>query len=170
MIKAPQRAELGAANFHYLTAITKAQIDGLIGAGVLHMHRFEETSAEVEGKEGERYGMRPNPARAQELAASARQTSDASNGGAARKNFLGRPAERTAGRIDSDTAKAMYCHVYLIEHAVSLANDGHAVVLGPTADEAGDGLLFPLSARKPPCGSRPAPEFQTDPLPAVRCR
>ncbi len=74
MIKAPQRAELGAANFHYLTAITKAQIDGLIGAGVLHMHRFEETSAEVEGKEGERYGMRPNPARAQELAASARQT------------------------------------------------------------------------------------------------
>ena len=55
MIKAPQRAELGAANFHYLTAITKAQIDGLIGAGVLHMHRFEETLAEVEGKDGERY-------------------------------------------------------------------------------------------------------------------
>jgi transposase len=25
MIKAPQRAELGAANFHYITAITKAQ-------------------------------------------------------------------------------------------------------------------------------------------------
>jgi len=55
----------------------------------------------------------------------------------------------------------------LIEHAVSLANDGHAVALGPSADEAGDGLLFPPSARKQPCGSRPAPEIQTDPLPAV---
>jgi len=84
MIKAPQRAELGAANFHYLTAITKAQIDGLIGAGVLHRHRFEETLAEVEGKDGERYVVRPDLARAKELAASAQQTSDASNGGAAR--------------------------------------------------------------------------------------
>jgi hypothetical protein len=71
MIKAPQRAELGAANFHYITAITKAQIDGLIGEGVLlHMDLFEETLAEVEGKDGKRYVVRRNPARAKELAAS----------------------------------------------------------------------------------------------------
>ena len=70
MIKAPQRAELGAANFHYITAITKAQIDGLIGAGVLQMDLFEKTLAEVEGKDGERYVVRRNPARAKELAAS----------------------------------------------------------------------------------------------------
>src|ERR1700688_3808853 len=70
MIKAPQRAELGAADFHYITAITKAQIDGLIAAGVLQMDLFEETLAEVEGKDGERYVLRRNPARAEELAAS----------------------------------------------------------------------------------------------------
>ena len=70
MIKAPQRAELGAADFHYITAITKAQIDGLIAAGVLQMDLFEETLAEVEGKDGERYVLRRNPARAKELAAS----------------------------------------------------------------------------------------------------
>src|SRR5271167_1082312 len=70
MIKAPQRAELGAATFHYITAITKAQIDGLIGAGVLHVDLFEETLAEVEGKDGERYVLRRNPARAKQLAAS----------------------------------------------------------------------------------------------------
>src|SRR5271169_731055 len=51
MIKAPQRAELGAADFHYITAITKAQIDGLIAAGVLQMDLFEQTLAEVEGKD-----------------------------------------------------------------------------------------------------------------------
>ena len=70
MIKAPQRAELGAAGFHYITAITKAQIDALITAGVLQMDLFEETLAEVEGLDGERYVLRRNPARAAELAAS----------------------------------------------------------------------------------------------------
>jgi transposase len=70
MIKAPQRAELRAADFHYITAITKAQIDGLIAAGVLQMELFEETLAEVEGQDGERYVLRRNPARAKELAAS----------------------------------------------------------------------------------------------------
>ena len=70
MIKAPQRAELGAADFHYITAITKAQIDTLIAVGVLQMDLFEETLAEVESEEGERYVLRRNPARAAELAAS----------------------------------------------------------------------------------------------------
>ena len=70
MIKAPQRAEIGAAGFHYITAITKAQIDALIAAGVLQMDLFEETLAEVEGRDGERYVLRRNPARAEELAAS----------------------------------------------------------------------------------------------------
>jgi transposase len=70
MIKAPQRAALGAADFHYITAITKAQIDALIGAGVLQMDLFEETLAEVEGEDGERYVLRRNPGRAAELAAS----------------------------------------------------------------------------------------------------
>jgi hypothetical protein len=70
MIKAPQRAEIGAAGFHYITAITKAQIDTLIAAGVLQMDLFEETLAEVESPAGERYVLRRNPARAEELAAS----------------------------------------------------------------------------------------------------
>ena len=62
-------AEIGAAGFPYITAITKAQIDALIAAGVLQMDLFEETLAEVEGLDGERYVLRRNPARAEELAA-----------------------------------------------------------------------------------------------------
>ena len=49
MIKAPQRAALGATDFHFITAITKAQIDGLIAAGVLQVDLFE-TLAEVDGR------------------------------------------------------------------------------------------------------------------------
>lgn len=70
MIKAPQRDALEAADFHYITAITKAQIETLIKAGVLQLDMFEETLAEVHGREGERYVLRRNPARAQELMAS----------------------------------------------------------------------------------------------------
>src|SRR5580700_7494866 len=72
MIKTPQRAELDAADLHYITAITKAQIDALIAAGVLQMDLFEEALVEVEGEDGERYVLRRNPARAAELAASRR--------------------------------------------------------------------------------------------------
>ena len=64
------RADIAAAGFHYITAITKAQIDGLIAAGVLQMDLFEDMLAEVEGPGGERYVLRRNPARAEELAAS----------------------------------------------------------------------------------------------------
>jgi hypothetical protein len=69
MIKAPQRAAIGAVGFHYITAITKAQIDALIAAGVVQMDLFEEALAEVEGLDDERYVLRRNPARAEELAA-----------------------------------------------------------------------------------------------------
>ena len=67
------RRKSRAAGFHYITAITKAQIDALIAAGVLQMDLFEETLAEVEGLDGERYVLRRNPARAEELAASRRR-------------------------------------------------------------------------------------------------
>ena len=72
MIEGPQIAELKHAGFHYITAITKAQIDGLVKAGVVQMDLFDAELAEVEGLHGERYVLRRNPARAEELAASRR--------------------------------------------------------------------------------------------------
>jgi hypothetical protein len=70
MIKGPQMAELGAAGFHYITAITRAQIDALLAAGVVQMELFDATLAEVDGPAGERYILRRNPVRAAELVAS----------------------------------------------------------------------------------------------------
>jgi transposase len=70
MIKSAQRQEIGQAGFHYITAITKAQIETLLSAGVLQMDLFDSELAEVDGPDGERYVLRRNPARAAELAAS----------------------------------------------------------------------------------------------------
>ena len=108
MIKAPQRAELGAAGFHHITAITKAQINALIAAGVLQMDLFEETLAEVEGADGERYVLRRNPARAEELAASRRDKLRALQTAAEAANayLMEHPRARIKTQLDRLKAKS----------------------------------------------------------------
>ena len=70
MIKGPQIKELAAAGFHYITAITKAQIQTLLRRGVFQLELFEEELAEICADSGERYVLRRNPVRAAEIAAS----------------------------------------------------------------------------------------------------
>jgi len=71
MIKAPQIERLQQEKeheFHYITAITKPQIEALLKQGVIQMALFDETLAEVQ--EGDvRYVLRRNPTRAAEMAA-----------------------------------------------------------------------------------------------------
>ena len=52
--------------FHYITAITKPQIETLLKANVLQMDLFDEALCEVE-HEGVRYVLRRNPVRREEL-------------------------------------------------------------------------------------------------------
>ena len=68
MIKSGQVKDLSAAGFHYITAITKPQIETLLAAGVLQMELFAAQICEVQ-QEGVRYVLRRNPLRAQQLAA-----------------------------------------------------------------------------------------------------
>ena len=71
MIKGPQIQQLQAEQdheFHYITAITKTQVEALLKRGVIQMSLFDETVAEV--LEGDvRYVMRRNPERAKEIVA-----------------------------------------------------------------------------------------------------
>ncbi len=68
MIKSGQIEELSQAGFHYITAITKPQIETLLSSGVLQMALFDDSLCEVE-QEGVRYVLRRNPVRAAETAA-----------------------------------------------------------------------------------------------------
>lgn len=70
MIKAPQINALGEKQFHYITAITKPQIETLLAQGTFQMTLFDEPLAEITTPEGGRYILRRNPLRAQEIAAS----------------------------------------------------------------------------------------------------
>jgi len=66
MIKSPQIEELGMYGFHYITAITKPQIETLLKAGMIQMGLFDRQCAEVEA-DSIRYVLRRNPLRAQEI-------------------------------------------------------------------------------------------------------
>ena len=70
MIKGPQIEALKgykAHEFHYITAITKPQIEKLLEAGALQMELFDQAVAEVQMSDGLRYVLRRNPTRAKEI-------------------------------------------------------------------------------------------------------
>jgi len=66
MIKTAQISDLSAENYHYITALTKAQIETLLKNNVVQMHLFDETVCEVQCKDI-RYIYRRNPIRVQEI-------------------------------------------------------------------------------------------------------
>lgn len=68
MIKAPQIAELNQQGFHYITAITKPQIESLLKTKTLQMELFDQALAEV-SEPDLRYVLRRNPIRAGEMQA-----------------------------------------------------------------------------------------------------
>lgn len=66
MIKSAQIETLNAQDFHYITAITKPQIEGLINEDVIQLSLFDEQMVEV-NDEGIRYVLRRNPVRKAEI-------------------------------------------------------------------------------------------------------
>jgi transposase len=70
MIKGPQVKELGQENFHYITAISKPQIESLLKDNVFQMELFDHVLSEVtSASEQVRYILRRNPQRASEMQA-----------------------------------------------------------------------------------------------------
>ena len=69
MIKSQQVEDLTKHGFHYITAITKPQIEKLLRTGTLQMDLFDQEIAEVLADEGIRYVLKRNPVRAQEVQA-----------------------------------------------------------------------------------------------------
>src|ERR687885_2986524 len=67
MIKGQQVEDLAQHGFHYITAITKPQIEKLLRTGTLQLDLFDQELAEVLAEEGIRYVLRRNPVRAQEV-------------------------------------------------------------------------------------------------------
>jgi hypothetical protein len=97
MLRGPQIGELREAGIHHITAITKPQIESLLARGVLQLELFENQLAEVlvpAGADGpdsppERYILRRNPVRRQEMERARRD----------KQSALGREAARLTDHL-----------------------------------------------------------------------
>ena len=67
MIRSDQKAAALEAHFHFITTLTKPQIQKLLADKVLQMEFFEEKVHEVFGDDGRRFVLRRNPVRQEEL-------------------------------------------------------------------------------------------------------
>ena len=67
MIKSPQIKEIKKNSFHYITAITKKQIETLLKQGTIQLEFFDEDLAEIKADQGIRFILRRNPTRAKEI-------------------------------------------------------------------------------------------------------
>jgi transposase len=67
MIKNTHLEEIKENNLHYITAITKPQIETLLKDKILQMELFDNELAEIETDDGVRYILRRNPQRAKEI-------------------------------------------------------------------------------------------------------
>ena len=67
MLKNQQVEELKEHGFHYITAITRPQIESLLDRGVIQMTLFDRQLAEIRTDDGIRYILRRNPERAIEI-------------------------------------------------------------------------------------------------------
>jgi len=67
MVKSRQVEDLLDHGFHYITAITKPQIEALLAQHVIELGLFDSSLAEVSDDTGIRYVLRRNPLRADEV-------------------------------------------------------------------------------------------------------
>jgi len=67
MIKSPQIKEIKKNSLHYITAITKKQIETLLKQGTIQLEFFDEDLAEIKTEQGIRFILRRNPTRAEEI-------------------------------------------------------------------------------------------------------
>jgi len=67
MIKNTHLDDIKENGLHYITAITKPQIEKLLKSGVLQFELFDNGLAEIETDDGVRYVLRRNPQRAAEI-------------------------------------------------------------------------------------------------------
>ncbi len=85
MIKSSQIEELKEEDFHYITAITKPQIETLMKKEILQLGLFSKELCEVEN-DGIRYILRRNPIRAEEIEKTRKEKIEKVQGVTAKQN------------------------------------------------------------------------------------
>jgi transposase len=134
MIKGPQIKELGQEHFHYITAISKPQIESLLTKKVFPMELFDATLSEVASiPDKVRYILRRNPQRALETQQSRQSKQDSlAKLLQAKNNYLAqKPKARVKVALAAVRARATRLK---IEDWIRLKAQGRQLVLSVDAD------------------------------------
>jgi len=134
MIKGPQIKELGQENFHYITAISKPQIESLLQQKVFAMELFDHALSEVASlPEKVRYILRRNPQRAWEMEAGrhSKQTALEKLVQAKNTRLQQKPKTQVKAALKALQARAAQLK---IDRWISVAATGRKLVLTVDAD------------------------------------
>ena len=99
MIKNTHLEEIRESGLHYITAITKPQIEKLLKVGVLQLELFDNELAEIETADGVRYVMRRNPQRALEIEKSRQEKLGTINNSVTKQNIYLQEHTKAKGEV-----------------------------------------------------------------------
>jgi transposase len=99
MIKNTHLEEIRESGLHYITAITKPQIEKLLKVGVLQLELFDNELAEIETADGVRYVMRRNPQRALEIEKSRQEKLGTINNAVTKQNTYLQEHTKAKGEV-----------------------------------------------------------------------
>lgn len=99
MIKNTHLEEIKKSGLHYITAITKPQIEKLLKSGVIQFELFDNDLAEIETDDGVRYVMRRNPQRAKEIEKSRQEKQETINNEVEKQNIYLKEHTKAKGEI-----------------------------------------------------------------------
>lgn len=136
MIKSAQITELGEKQFHFITGITKPQIESLIKSGVFQLDLFDEKVTEV--KDGDiRYILRLNPIRAKEIAKNRLDKFQALQSKVEKSNNYLKEHKKASVDIQSRDLKE-YADKLKITSWIEFTVDGRTIQLSQNADRLED--------------------------------
>ena len=136
MIKSAQIKELNDQKFHFITGITKPQIESLIKSGVFQLDLFDEKVTEV--KDGNiRYILRRNPVRAREIAQTRLEKFQALQSKVEKSNNYLKEHKKASVDIQSRDLKA-YADKHKISSWINFTVDGRVIELLQDADRLED--------------------------------
>ncbi len=127
MIKSAQIEKLNDQHFHYITAITKPQMESLIKNGIIQLDLFDEEITEVYD-DSIRYILRRNPVRAQEMAIERQSKLDSLSAEIEKSNSYLKDHKRAKVDIQLRNLKAFAKKLNILT-LVDISVDGRTIAL-----------------------------------------
>lgn len=133
MIKSAQIKDISESDFHYITALTKPEIETLLKKGVIQMELFDQTVCEAVD-DGVRYVFRRNPVRTLEIRGSRQSKLEAARQFCVKKTIYLKEHRRATVRVSKREVREKVAKLK-IDKWVEVSHSGRSLSLNINADK-----------------------------------